>query len=317
VNILDKTKYKIERRYIDKRPNVRPGTRLKTGTPAFFVAHDTGNPGAGAENHYSYFNTQKDRSASAHVFIDDKMILEIIPTGTGGDPAEKAWHVLYNVTTDNERFGYDSNDAALAIELCYGESRRNGKVLRKIDFDEAYKRYVWYLAYCCDKWGKNPFVHIPSHRQLDPARKRDVDQALATNGKTLKDLLNDVATELKQPASGGVTLDFEPIPANVAQSLIATYISPIWYVSKERSDLEGMNHFHNLANNLRLNAGIPIAGTTMTPVQKLPKSNTQEIIYRWLSPAWFEAKSYGRNDLAKQLNETANLLRKAAGLPVQ
>lgn len=96
---MNTQKYQIERRYIAKRPNVRPGTRLITGTPEFFVAHDTGNPGATADNHYAYFNSLKDRTASAHVFIDDTKILEIIPTGTGYDPAEKAWHVLYNVKT--------------------------------------------------------------------------------------------------------------------------------------------------------------------------------------------------------------------------
>jgi hypothetical protein len=300
---LDKTKYKIERRYITKRSNTRPGTRLKTGSPVFFVAHDTGNPGASALNHFNYFNNLTDRSASAHVFIDDKMILEIIPTGTGNDSAEKAWHVLYNVTSDNERFGYDSNDAALGVELCYGG---------KIDFAEAYKRFVWYLAYCCDKWDKNPFVHIPSHKQLDPARKRDVDQALALYGKTLKDLLNDVAAELK--AVPQVTLDFVPLNKDVAESLIMEYISPAWFAYK--GDKEGQQHFHNLANNLRLNAGLPINGVT-APLVKLHKSNAQEIIFRWLSPAWFVAKDEGNNDLAKQLNATANKLRRAAGLPIE
>jgi hypothetical protein len=304
---LDKTKYKIERRYITKRSNTRPGTRLKTGSPVFFVAHDTGNPGASAENHFNYFNNLVGRSASAHVFIDDKMILEIIPTGTGKEPAEKAWHVLYNVTTDNERFGYDSNDAALGIELCYGSNKNNS-----IDFNEAYKRFVWYLAYCCDKWGKNPFVHIPSHKQLDPARKRDVDQALALYGKTLKDLLNDVAAELN--AVPTVTLDFVPLDKEVVQSLIKDYISPAWFAYA--GDKEGQTHYHNLANNLRLNAGLPINGVT-APLVKLHKSNAQEIIFRWLSPAWFVAKDEGKDDLAKQLNATANALRRAAGLPIE
>jgi hypothetical protein len=300
---LDKTKYKIERRYISKRSNTRPGTRLKTSSPVFFVAHDTGNPGASALNHFNYFNNLTDRSASAHVFIDDKMILEIIPTGTGSDPAEKAWHVLYNVTTDNERFGYDSNDAALGVELCYGG---------KIDFAEAYKRFVWYLAYCCDKWGKNPFVHIPSHKQLDPARKRDVDQALALYGKTLKDLLNDVAAELK--AVPQVTLDFVPLDKSIAESLIKEYISPAWFAYK--GDKDGQQHFHNLANNLRLNAGLPVNGV-VSPLAKLHKSNAQEIIFRWLSPAWFAAKEAGNSDTANQLNTTANQLRRAAGLPIE
>ncbi|MGG6309768.1 peptidoglycan recognition protein family protein [Paenibacillus macerans] len=303
---MDKTKYSIERRYIAKRSNTRPGTRLKTGTPAFFVAHDTGNPGATADNHYTYFNNLTDRSASAHVFIDDTKILEIIPTGTGTDPAEKAWHVLYNVTTDNDQFGYDANDAALGIELCYGG---------RITFSEAYKRFVWYLAYCCDKWSKNPSTHIASHKQLDPARKADCEQALKAGGKTLKDLINDVAAELTSPV---IPPDFTPIPAGVAQALIDNYISPAWFAEQKEGDQIGMMHFHNLANNLRLASGIPLTpGEAAAPLTKLPKSNAQEIIFRWLSPAWFKAKVDGDKTAMTHFNNLANYLRCAAGIPTE
>lgn len=308
---MDKTKYPIERRYINKRQNVRPGTRLKTGSPAFFVAHDTGNPGAPADNHFNYFNGLVGLSASAQVFIDDTKILEIIPTGTGPDPAEKAWHVRYNVTTDNERFGYDANDTALGIELCYGTSRKG----KTINFSEAYKRFVWYLAYCCDKWGKNPSTHIASHKQLDPSRKNDCEQGLATAGKTLKDLITDVAAELAAPITPP---DFVKLPAVVAQQLIDDYISPAWYVSQRAGDVVGKTHFHNLANNLRMAAGIPLMpGKAALPIQKLPKSNVQEIIFRWLSPGWFQAKAAGKTKEAQQYNNMANHLRRAAGIPIE
>lgn len=303
---MDKTKYTIERRYITKRPNTRPGARLKTGSPAFFVAHDTGNPGATADNHFTYFNGLTDRSASAHVFIDDTKILEIIPTGTGADQAEKAWHVLYNVTTDNDRFGDDANDVALGIELCYGG---------KITFSEAYKRFVWYLAYCCDRWGKNPSTHIASHKQLDPARKADCEQALKAGKKTLKDLITDVAAELATPIAA---LDFSPLPAGVAQSLIDYYVSPAWFAAQKAADEVGKTHFHNLANNLRMAAGIPLTpGAAATPLTKLPKSNAQEIIFRWLSPAWFKAKAAGDKTAMTHFNNLANYLRRAAGIPVE
>ena len=301
---MDKAKYKIERRYIGVRHNTRPGLRLTTGTPAFFVAHDTGNPGATADNHYTYFNNLKDRSASAQVFIDDAKILEIIPTGTGPDPAEKAWHVIYNVTTDNERFGYDANDAALGIELCYGG---------KIRFVEAYKRFVWYLAYCCDKWGKNPSTYIVSHKQLDPARKSDCEQALFAGNKTFKDLILDVGAELAAPIAAP---DFEPLPVTIAQSLIRNYIQPAWFSSHNFGDEAGKTHFHNLANNLRLAAGIALeTEEAAQPLTRLPKSNAQEIIFRWLSPAWFQAKAAGDRTAMNHYHNLANDLRRAAGIP--
>ncbi|MGG6314098.1 peptidoglycan recognition protein family protein [Paenibacillus macerans] len=310
---MDTSKYKIERRYVAKRSNVRPGTRLLTGAPEFFVAHDTGNPGATAENHYAYFNSQNDRSASAHVFIDDTKVLEIIPTGTGSDPAEKAWHVLYDVTTDNDRFGYDANDAAIGVELCYGG---------RINFTEAYKRYVWYLAYCCSKWNKNPYTFIPSHKQLDPARRRDAEQALATGGKTLKNLLDDISTEMNATRTPSPTpnsnTSFTPLPASIAQSLIDNYVSPAWLASQVKTDQVGMTHFHNLANNLRVAAGIPLASASSAgPLIPLPKSNAQEIIFRWLSPAWFKARGEGNGARAQHFNNLANYLRRAAGIPEQ
>lgn len=305
---MNKDKYSIERRYINKRQNVRPGTRLVSGTPGFLVAHDTGNPGATADNHFTYFQNLKDRSASAQVFIDDTKILEIIPTGTGTDPAEKAWHVLYNVTTDNKLYGDDANDIALGIELCYGG---------KINFDAAYKRFVWYLAYCCDKWSLNPLTHIPSHKQLDPARKSDVDQALKTVGKTLKDLLYDIVTEIaEQPVVIPSTVAVQ-LPSNVAQALIADYVSPAWFAAREAGDQVATTHLHNLANNLRLAARIPLQPGSTAAFVQLPKSNVQELIFRWLSPGWFAAKQKDDKTAMAYYNNTANHLRRAAGMPTE
>lgn len=304
-----KNKYQIERRYIDVRHNVRPGTRLTSGTPGFLVAHDTGNPGIEADSHFNYFNTQTDRSASAQVFIDDTKILEIIPTGTGPDPAEKAWHVLYNVPTDNDRYGGDANDIALGVELCYGGN---------IDFRAAYDRFVWYLACCCDRFGLNPLTHIPSHKQLDPARKRDCDQALASGGKTLKDLLYDVAAEIKEQPIVAAAPVAVPLSAGTAQMIIDNYVSPAWFAARKAEDQISMTHFHNLADNLRLTAGVPLQpGKASLPFQRLPKSNAQEIIFRWISPAWYKAKVAGDKTEMVYYNKLANVLRAAAGMPVE
>lgn len=291
---MDLNKYKIERRYIDVRHMVRPGTRLKTGSPAFFVAHDTGNPGASADNHWTYFQRQTDRTASAQVFIDDTKILEIIPAGTGPDPAEMAWHVLYNVTTDNQLFGYDANDVALGIELCYGG---------KIDFAKAYDKLVWYLAMCCTKWGKTPSTHIVSHKQLDPARKSDIDQALATGGKKLGDLIRDVTAEMTTQVRPLPPVN--KLPADVCDHVIASYIQPARHAALQQGLKEEASHYERLAANVR--AATAGAG--------LPKSNAQEIIFNWLSPAWLKAKTEGRDP--SKYNQMANALRTCAGIPLE
>jgi len=288
---------------------------MTTGVPAFFVAHDTGNPGADAENHYRYFNALTGRSASAHTFIDDKRILEIIPTGTGPDVAEKAWHVLYNVPTDNERFGYNANDAALGVELCYGGG---------IDFEEAYKRFAWYLAFCCTKWNKDPRLFIPSHKQLDPARKIDCDNALKAGGRTLKDLIADVTAEmaaLAAPVAPAVPKpvepDFTPLTEYTAQTLITNYVRPAWKQAKDAGQGPEAAHWSRLADNLRSAARIDINGNKLAGPVKLHKSNVQEIIFRWLSPAWYAARDDGDMERAKHFNALANQLRVAAGMPVE
>ncbi|WP_224768210.1 N-acetylmuramoyl-L-alanine amidase [Metabacillus idriensis] len=84
---------------------------------------------ADADDHFNYFNYQQPK-ASAHTFIDDKKILEIVPLN------EKAWHTLYNNPEDNQLFVEDANDTAAGVELC-----RTGY------FNKAYDRYVWYHAY--------------------------------------------------------------------------------------------------------------------------------------------------------------------------
>ncbi|ASS66469.1 MULTISPECIES: N-acetylmuramoyl-L-alanine amidase [unclassified Paenibacillus] len=307
---MDDTSYPIERRYIAVRSNTRPGARLITGCPAFLVAHDTGNPGAGADAHFRYFDTLRDRTASAHVFIDDRRILEIIPAGTGEQAAEKAWHVIRNVTTDNERFGYDANDAALGVELCYGGG---------IGFEAAYGRYVWYLAFCCRKWGLNPSSHIVTHRQLDPMRKQDCEQSLAWGGKSFAELIADVRKVLaasspslpEQPASMHPSKP-QPLPQPQPQPklpqemcsfLIVSYIQPARHSMLVAGDEAAASHYERLAANVRGAA----AG------QSLPKSNCQEIVYNWLSPAWHRAKAEGR-DPAKY-HVMAEALRACAGIP--
>jgi N-acetylmuramoyl-L-alanine amidase len=166
-------KYEIIRDYI-RIGNSRSGQKISK--VSFIVSHSTGNPGSTAYGNRHYFDTQQP-PASAHTFIDDRYILEIIPLD------EKAWHVRYNSPADNQLYGKDANDAAIGVELCYGG---------KINFKEAYDRYVWYHAYLCDKFGLNPLEHIISHMKLDPKRRTDPINALRPEGISWSAFLEDV-----------------------------------------------------------------------------------------------------------------------------
>jgi N-acetylmuramoyl-L-alanine amidase len=184
-------KYVITRDYINIG-NSRPGDKLHG--PHFGVAHDTGNPGSTARNNRDYFQNQQP-SASAHTFIDDKEILEIIPLW------EKAYHVQYQKPYDNKRFGKESNDAAIGVELCWGPG---------INWDEAYKRYVWYWAHLCKQFKWDPHEKIASHKQLDPERRTDPDNALNRHGITWEQFLDDLKAEIEaKTVDGTCSINFE------------------------------------------------------------------------------------------------------------
>lgn len=179
-------KYEIIPRYLTAPSLRRPG--IPADPIRFMVAHDTGNPGStAAGNVYYYENSRNAMEASAQIFVDDKQIIECIPFLTG--PPEKAWHVIYNVSTDNTMFGVDANDAAGGVELCFGGS---------IDPVEAYKRYIWVQAYSCWKFGLDPTIHVTGHCILDPARKVDPMNALTLMGKSFQQFIIDVVNEYNE-----------------------------------------------------------------------------------------------------------------------
>lgn len=184
-------KYPINRSYI-RAGNSRSGRKL--GEVRFIVSHDTGNPGSTAAQNRNYFHQQQP-SASAHTFIDDKTILEIIPL------EEVAFHVRYNITEDNRIFGADANDASIGVELCFGGA---------INFQQAYDRYVWYHAYLCTRFGLNPDKQIIGHYALDPSRRSDPLNALQQYGLSWPKFINSVK---KAMAS-----EFGPAPSSTPAS---------------------------------------------------------------------------------------------------
>ena len=136
-----KMKYVITTRYLSTPSKRRPGTLIAPSVK-FLVAHDTGNPGSTAAGNVKYYESSKNAaSQSAHLFVDDREIIECIPALQGA-PAEKAWHVRESVQVDNQLYGANANEAALGGD-CYGV---------RIDADEAFRKYVW-GAYACFKFG--------------------------------------------------------------------------------------------------------------------------------------------------------------------
>ena len=181
-----KMKYDIKKQYLPVGSKKRPGNKLSR--VVFLVAHDTGNSGSTASGNVGYYRrTAHKNYASAQIFVDDDTIIECIPAVDG--KVERAYHVIYDVDSDNRRYGDDANDVAIGIELCFGGS---------IDTEEAYKRYVWVLAYLCDKFGLDPDKDIAGHDELDPARKIDPSNGLSTIGKDINNVIRDVKEEIAE-----------------------------------------------------------------------------------------------------------------------
>lgn len=179
-----KQKYTTKNDFLPTKTKRRSG--IKNLGIKFVVVHDTGNPNSTAQGNVNYYkNSANSMEASAHVFIDDKDIIICIPLN------EKAWHVLYNVTTDNQMYGADANDKAIGVELCYFPNDKARTL-------EAYKKYVWFNAWLAYTYKLNPKTSFVGHNILDPKRKTDPSNALQYIGKTYQDLLNDIVKEYNE-----------------------------------------------------------------------------------------------------------------------
>jgi len=203
-------KYQIKPQYLTKNTKRRPG-QLIVPAVKFIVAHDTGNPESTAQNNVSYYErTNNEAYASAHIFIDDKEIIECIPALTA--TPEKAWHVRYDRPEDNQLFGVEANDAAIGVEYCYGAN---------INANEAYKRYVWVLAYICHKFQLNPALTICGHFLLDPGRKTDPVSGLRASNRTYEKLLLDVVSEYNSCLNNNEQINMRLIKNNSSNKIYA------------------------------------------------------------------------------------------------
>ena len=169
----------ITQKLIPKPSKRRSGDKLRG--VKFLVAHDTGNDNSTALQNVNYFiNSANEVSASAHTFIDDKDIIECVPLD------EKAWHVRYNVPTDNAMFGVDANDYAIGVALCYFSKDKERSL-------KAYNNYVEYIAQKTLEYNLNPKTKIVGHYTLDPGRKTDPINAFKTFNKTWEDFIKDLS----------------------------------------------------------------------------------------------------------------------------
>lgn len=138
----------------------RSGQKLTSGTPAFAVAHDTGNPNTTAQDNINYYKNSYNIDwalvASAHIFVDDKEAIICIPV------TEKAWHVIYNATTDNDWYGADANDVAFGVEGSYFTDKARSK--------KSLDNLARVMAYLCNYWKIDYKTEMPGHQDIQAGK---------------------------------------------------------------------------------------------------------------------------------------------------
>ena len=208
-----KMKYPVRQDLLPKGTKRRSGD--KNNGIRFITLHDVGNAYSTAKGNVDYYRrSANEQYASAQIFIDDKEIVMCIPT------SEIAYHVIYNVTTDNKIFGDDANDVAIGVELCYFPN----DYARTL---EAYRKYVWYNAYLAYQFKLNPYTSFIGHHLLDPKRKVDPNNALKVLKKTYTQLLVDIVKEYMECVSVARPVSIAP-PLTLKEEIKLAEKQPIY-----------------------------------------------------------------------------------------
>ncbi|WP_010276379.1 phage holin [Paenibacillus senegalensis] len=146
----------------------RPG--IKRTMTRNLVWHYTANPGASAANHFTYFNNLRDRYASAHIFIDSKEAVCIIPLDELAYHANQANPYSIGVELCIERDGtFHVNTIKQALAIGKELNRRYG-----LTISDQLRHYDVNGKICPKPWVDNPSSWQDFKQQLfAPDTKED------------------------------------------------------------------------------------------------------------------------------------------------
>lgn len=135
----------------DKFININPFSRSGKKITAIkkVVIHYTANNGATANGHFNYFNTLKDRYASAHFFVDKIEALCIIPL------SEIAYHANDGTYRGIEELKPNANYLSVGIEMCM---EKDGSI-----HPDTIKRTEDVAVELCKRYKLNPLTDIVRH----------------------------------------------------------------------------------------------------------------------------------------------------------
>jgi N-acetylmuramoyl-L-alanine amidase len=143
--------------YVHVNRYSRPGIKLKEVRK--LIVHWTANPGASAANHFGYFDRSiiaLGRSASAHIFIDKKEAICIVPLDevayAAGDVQQRINGVPYRGVPE---LLPSANNLSISVELCV---EKDG-TFAKETIDQA----VAVFAELCKTYKLDPLSDIVRH----------------------------------------------------------------------------------------------------------------------------------------------------------
>ena len=118
----------------------------RQGAIKYIVIHDTGNKSAGADAlaHYHYFNNAN-RNASAHYFVDNNEIIEII-----NPKINRAWHC------GDTKKSPITNDNSIGVEMC---------VNMDSDFTKTFNKTVELVKYLMKEYNI-PLSNVVTHNDV-------------------------------------------------------------------------------------------------------------------------------------------------------
>ena len=161
------------------KPNkfTRPQKKL-TGVRKI-VIHWTANYGATAINHFNYFNTLSDRYASAHLFVDKKEALCIIPLD------EIAYHANDGTHKDIIELKPNANLLSNGVEMCV---EKDGTF-----HPDMIARTVDVVAELCKMYGLDPLTDVVRHYDIT---RKSCPTPFVRNPQLFTDFKNKVKFKL-------------------------------------------------------------------------------------------------------------------------
>lgn len=166
-----------QNKFIKPSKFTRPQKKL-TGVRKI-VIHWTANYGATALNHFNYFNSLKDRYASAHLFVDKKEALCLIPLD------EVAYHANDGSYRGILELQPNANMLSIGVEMCV---EKDGSF-----HPDMLSRTVEIVAELCKQYNLDPIADVVRHYDIT---HKSCPTPFVKNPQQFVDFKNDVKFKL-------------------------------------------------------------------------------------------------------------------------